>query len=212
MKFTKIIAKVLGLLGIILAVGTVYVSLNALNAPPIMIRQPKGAVDCAELLMHTICDGDFEKAGKLLYGSPSLGSAPEKGENPEGMIWDAFISTISYEFPGECYASGSGVTLDVQVRSLDISSVTDSLTVRAQTLLNERVAKAVDVKEIYDENNNYREDFVAAILRDATADALKEDAKLREKTITLHLVYENGQWWVVPTAALLDLISGSVSG
>lgn len=211
MKGLKITAKVLMLVGILLAAATVYICLNALKAPPVMVEQPTGAVERAETMMNAVCQGDYGRAGKIMYGKPSLGMGPEDNDSTEGMIWNAFIESIQYEFPGECYAAPSGVALDMKVNYLDISSVTDGLKARAEELLNQRVAEAKNVSEIYDKDNNYREDFVMDILRSAAVDALAQDAKTLERTVSLRLVYENSQWWVVPEAGLMNLLSGALS-
>ena len=50
------------------------------------------------------------------------------------------------------------------------------------------------------------------MLRDVTLDALEEDAKSKEQTLTVNLVYKKGQWWVVPDQALLSAISGGIAG
>ena len=79
-----------------------------------------------------------------------------------------------------------------------------------QPELEQRVLDAVDVSEIYDENNEYREDFVMSVLKDAVADALEEDAKKMTVELTVNLSYQNGKWWVVADEALLDAISGGI--
>lgn len=93
---------------------------------------------------------------------------------------------------------------------MDVTSVTVNLKERSQTLLEQRVAEAVDVSEIYDENNEYREDFVMAVLRSAVEDALKEDARKMTVELTVKLSYQDGSWWVVADEALLDAISGGI--
>lgn len=212
MRGKKILAGVLAIIGGAIALGTFCVTMSALHTAPIMLAQSAAAVERADLMMSAVCSGDYDLAGSMMYGSPTLGSAPEDGDEAVNMIWDAFIGSFRYEFQGDCYAVDSGVALDVRVTNLDISSVTGALRGYSQAFLNERVAQAEDISEIYDEKNNYREDFVMEILRDATLRALQEDAKTQQQTITLHLVYDQDQWWIMPESALLNVLSGSVSG
>ena len=103
-----------------------------------------------------------------------------------------------------------GLAQDVSISCMDVTSVTVNLKERSQTLLEQRVAEAVDVSEIYDENNDYREDFVMAVLRDAVEDALEEDARMMTMELTVNLSYQDGKWWVVADEALLDAISGGI--
>ena len=126
------------------------------------------------------------------------------------LIWEAFQSSISYELRGDCYTTEQGLAQDVSISCMDVTSVTVNLKERSQTLLEQRVAEAVDVSEIYDENNDYREDFVMAVLRDAVEDALEEDARMMTMELTVNLSYQDGKWWVVADEALLDAISGGI--
>ena len=92
----------------------------------------------------------------------------------------------------------------------ELASLTENLRERAQTLLEQRIAQAEDTSEIYDENNEYREDFVMAALYDAAQEALEQDARTTSWELTLNLIYENGQWWIMPEPGLLVAISGGI--
>ena len=81
---------------------------------------------------------------------------------------------------------------------------------RAQALLEQRIAQAEDTDEIYDANNEYREDFVMDALYDAAREALAQDAVYISWDLTLNLIYENGQWWIMPEQALLKALSGGI--
>ena len=94
------------------------------------------------------------------------------------------------------------------VTTLDVASVTDVLRDRAQTMLQDRVAHTADADDVYDQNNEYREEFVMAVLYDAAKSALETDAKTVTYQITINLIYENGQWWIMPEEPLLEAITG----
>ena len=49
-----------------------------------------------------------------------------------------------------------------------------------------------------------------AVLLDAAKDAIREDAAEKTLELTVYLNYQNGDWWVIADAALLDAISGGV--
>lgn len=210
MKFSKFMAVLFGMLGIALAVFTVRLGFRALDAKPQLVRAPEAARAQAEAMLEAVCEGDFASAGQMLQGQPSLGAGRPAGDAAGQLVWDAFMDSLSYEFSGACYATDSGVAWDVRLTGLDISSVTEVLRDRSQTLLAQRVAQAENISEIYDENNDYREDFVMDVLLDAVAAALEEDAEYITKDITLNLVYLQGQWWIVPEDGLLEAISGGI--
>lgn len=201
-----------GLLGIVLLTATLFLCLHGLDASAVLLTAPEDALRQSEAMMEAVAQGDFAAAGARMQGQPDLGADREPADEVGKMIWAAFLDSIRYEFTGECYATDSGIARDMTVETLDISSVTASLRQRSQTLLNRRVAAAEDVEQIYDENGDYREDFVMEVLHDAARQALEEDAVTVSREITLNLVYRQGQWWVVPDAALLSAISGGIAG
>ena len=102
------------------------------------------------------------------------------------------------------------IIVDSTVTCLDLNSVTGSLRERSQALLEERIANTTDLTEIYDENNDYREDVVMEVLYEAAREALAEDAVMVTVELTVNLKYQDGKWWVVADKALLDAISGGV--
>ena len=212
MKRTKILSGIFGVLGLLLAVVCVYLSLTRLQAQPVLVDIPEDAQQHAQNLMEAICRGDYDQAGQMLYGTPDLGVDREATDEVGQMIWKAFIESLEYEFVGDFYATDTGIARDVSISTLVISSVTETLGQRSQALLEHRVANARDISQIYDENNDYREDFVMNVLYDAAYQSLQEDARYESRTITLNLVYRQGQWWVMPDTALLRVTSGGTAG
>jgi hypothetical protein len=108
------------------------------------------------------------------------------------------------------HATDSGISLNVTVRAMDLSSVTANLGDRARVMMEQRIAEAEDTDDIYDENNDFREEFVMDSLYRAAQEALEQDARQTSWELTLNLVYENGQWWIMPEQDLLRAISGGV--
>lgn len=211
MKIARFFAWIFGLLGTALMVGSIGLCLVSLDAPVELKEVPAGAVECAETLMEAIDSGDYAAASRVMYGQPDLGVDRKPAEETGVMIWDAFIGSISYEFKGDCYATDSGIARDATITAMDIPSVTAALSQHAHSLLTARVESAEDMAELYDEENNFREDLVADVLSEAVVRALAENAELVTRDVTLNLICRDGQWWVVPDQALLQAISGGVA-
>lgn len=190
-------------LGLVLAMGN-------RDAKPVLLTSPDAARTQITQTMDALCEGDYETAGKHLYGKPDLGMDREAGEPVGNLVWDAFVQSLSYELSGDCYTTDTGLAQNVVIRGLDIDSVTATLGDRSQALLEERVEEAKDPSELYDENNDFREDLVMEVLYEAAQQALEQDAAEKTWEITVNLVYENGQWWVLPETALLQAISGGI--
>lgn len=210
----KWIAKIFGLLfalaGLAVAAFTVKLSLDNLTSIPVLLAPVEEAERQAVKLMDAVTAGDYATAEALILGNPKLGVDRDPADAAGVMIWKAFVESYDYELVGESYATDSGIAQNVKVSYLDIGSVTANLRERSQTLLEERVAQAEDVEQIYDENNDYKEAFVMDVLSDAVTDALKEDAKMTGMEFTLNLVYRNGDWVVVSDSALMTAISGGI--
>lgn len=212
MKTRRVLSGLLSVLGMALAVGTIWIVIRGVDAAPVMLMRPDSAVDRVQTLLDAVCDGDYETASEMLYGTPGLGARPEDSSPAVDLLWDAFLDSLEYALPGECYATDSGVAMDVRIRSLDISGVMDGLDSRAQALLNQRIAAAENATDLYDENNDFRQELIAEVLQEAVRQALAENKTFQEQTISLQLVYEQGQWWVMPETALLNVLAGSISG
>lgn len=210
----KWIAKIIGLIFILAAVAvagfTVDVTKNNLDSIPVLLAPVEEAEAQAQALMDAVARGDYAAAEKLILGNPKLGVDRDPADAVGVMIWDAFVESYSYEMVGDSFATDSGIAQNVKVSYLDIGSVTKNLRERSQVLLETRVAQAEDVDEIYDENNEYKEEFVMEVLKDAVMDALEEDAQMTGAEFTLNLVYRDGNWVVVSDSALMAAISGNV--
>lgn len=212
MKKRRIISNLLTALGLAAAVGTIWIVALALRAEPVMLLQPDGAADRAGDLMHAVCTGDYETASGMLYGRPSMGTCPEDSSPSVNLLWAAFQDSLEFDFAGDCYATDTGLAIDVNIRSLNILSVMEGLDSRAEILLNQRIAAAESSAEIYDEDHNFRAELIEEVLQEATQQALEENKQYQTQTIPLHLVYDGGQWWVMPDSDLMNVLSGSVPG
>lgn len=210
MKISKLFSGLFALLGIAVSALTVLLCLNVLDKTPILLQEPHAAVSRVDKLFQSICHDDYEQASSLLYGTPDLGSgAPDSGA-VSTMIWEAYVDSLGYELYGDCTPTQDGLTQQVRISYLDISSVTDGLQERSRVLLQQRISQAEDVEQIYDENNEYRQDFVDAVVTDATREALTQDARYVEAELTIHLVFDQGQWWILADEELMQAISGGI--
>ena len=210
MKLAKFVGALFGLVGTVLMVGTVAVCLMSLDAPVKMVEYPQAAVERSEEMMEAVAKGDFSAAAQVMYGQPELGADREPQDEVGQLIWAAFVDSIAYEFEGECYPTDSGIGRKATITTLEIPSVTENLRDRSQKLLTARVETATDVTQLYN-GEEFREDVVMEVLKEAVQQALREDARTVSQDVNMNMIYRDGQWWVVPDQALLKAISGGVS-
>ena len=210
MKVAKLIAALFGVAGVCAAALCVHLAFSNRNASPVLVEQPESAREQVEVMMEAVRRNDYAAASRVIKGSPVFGADREPADAVSAMIWKAFVESVSYELVGELYATDSGVAQNIVVTTLDMGSVTANLKERSEEMLEERVSEAEDPDEVYDENNEYREDFVMQVLYDAAVEALEEDAETVRYEVTINMIYENGEWWIVPDSSLLSAITGGV--
>ena len=208
----KCTAAVLALLSLTAAVFGVYVAVTNRNSAPVLLQPSQAAIDTADAMLRAVSDGDYKAAAQYILGSTDLGVDRQAKDEVGVLLWDAYQESLEYTPAGESFATDSGVARNYTVRYLDVNAVMGTLRERSQSLLEKRVAEADNMAEVYDENNEYREEFVMEVLYDSAVQALKEEASYVEDSFTVNLVHREGKWWVVADDALKRAISGSLAG
>ena len=206
----KLLSLIFVVIGIAAAVAAVNLGLSNKDADPVLLAPPEEAKMQVVGMMDAVCAGDFAGASTYMLGQPDLGVDREATDPVGVLIWDAFCDSMSYELVGDCYGTEEGLAQNVTMSWLDITSVTAVLKERSLALLEQRVEAAEDLDDIYDEDFQYRDDFVMEVLYDAAVAALKEDATTMTTDVTVNIVYQNETWWVVADRNLLDAISGGI--
>jgi len=206
----KLLSLIFIIIGIAAAVAAVNLGLTNKDADPVLLVPPEEAKLQVVGLMDAVCAGDFAEASTYLQGQPDLGVDREASDPVGVLIWNAFCDSMSYELVGECYGTEEGLAQDLSISCLDITSITAVLKERSQTMLEQRVEEAEDLDDVYDENLQYREDFVMSVLYDAAEVALEEDAITMTTDLTVNMIYQNETWWIISDRNLLDAISGGI--
>lgn len=212
MKVRSVGSCFFALLAGLFAAAVIAAAIFCRDQKPVLLSQPEAAVHRAKALMDAVCNGDFSRAETMLLGNPELGADRIPEDAVGAMIWDAYVKSLDYELAGEMYATDTGIAQDVKLISMELATATEHLSRRARELLNEEIAAAEDVSELYDENNAYREDLVMEILQEAARQALEEDVRYTYQVFPLQLVYRDHQWWGLADQAFLNAVSGGVTG
>ena len=174
-----------------------------------VIRElPQEAVEISETFAQALNEGDLAAAARYIYGQPNLGveGAPEDPETK--VVWNAFAESLSFAYTGKCQVLEAGLARTASVTALDVAGVMEKLPERAQTLVNQKIASAENITEVYDESGSFREELVGEILQQALQQSLGQDAQTLTREVTVKLIHRDGKWWVVPDQALLQILSG----
>ena len=208
MKIARFFSVIFAVFGFLLLLGSLALCLFSLNAPVRVLELPQEAVQVSEAFAQALNDGDLESAAGLMYGQPDLGVSGVP-ENPESaLLWEAFCGSIAFDFTGEWAVEQDALVRTGSLTNLDVSVILGKLPERVQALLDQRIASAESLTEIYDEQNDFREELVEEILQEALQQALAQDAQTVTRDVTLKLVNREGRWWVVPHQNLLQILSG----
>ena len=206
----KLLSLIFIIIGIAAAVAAANIGMTNKEADPVLLMPPEDAKLQVVGMMDAVCSGDFAAASTYLQGQPDLGVDREPSDPVGVLIWNAFRDSMSYELVGDCYGTEAGLAQNLTFSCMDITSVTAVLKERSLALLEKRVEEAEKLSDVYDENMQYREDFVLSVLYDAAVAALEEDAGTMTTELTVNMVYQNETWWIIADRNLLDAISGGI--
>lgn len=211
MKNAKKLSRLFAVIAALLILATIlgYVSFH--KAPPVIGISLEKAESSTQLLMEAICRGDYATAGEIFYGKPELQWDRDGATQLGDQLWQAYSSTMSWEFSGDCYTTGSGIFRDVTVKVLDIPALGPKIQQRFELLMEPHLTDARYDSEAFDENGVLRQDFAAEMLRQAAEQILRETPAFVTHQISLQLVFHEGQWWVMPEDSVVDLVAGVLS-
>jgi hypothetical protein len=208
MKIARFFAYSFACIGTVLLLGSMGFFLWNRNAEVRIGKLPEGAVAVADDFAQALDDGDLEAAAKLMYGQPDLGVGIQPADREAAFLWEAFCDSIAFELTGSWQVEQSCLVRTGTLTNLDVSTILGKLPERVQSLLDQKIAAAEELSEIYDAENEFREDLVDAVLKEALSQTLAQDGKMVTREVTIKLVSRDGAWWVVPHQNLLQILSG----
>ena len=216
MKMKKLLGSLLAVVGLCIAITTVFVAFGNLETPSVLVTQDEAARVRITAMMDAFCRGDYTAAQTMLQGKTDLGLDREPADEVGKVVWEAFCSSMTYRLVGDCYASDQGLAQDIVITTMDIDAVMDYVEANSKIVFEQRVNDFIssggDRDELYDEENKYRTEFVMAVVCDVAREAVANNTATCQSAVTLHLVWEDGQWFIEPSEALVEAISGGVSG
>ena len=208
MKIARFFAYIFACIGMVLLIGSMGFFLWNRNAPVRVRELPQQAVSVSDDFVRALNAGDLEAAARLMYGQPDLGVSGTPADRETALVWEAFRSSIVMELTGEWTVEQSALVRSGTIACLDVSSVLGRLPEQVQSLLDQKIAAAETLSEIYNEQNEFREELVDRVLAEAVQQALSQDARTVTREVTVKLVNRDGGWWVVPHPDLLQIPTG----
>ena len=210
MKLSKLAAGLFAAVGTVLLIGSIVLCFVGLNRPSEGIQPPEAAQNCADAVLEAIDSGDFSGAAERFYGQPALGLDREPATAAGKQLWNAYRDSAAVETAGSCYVAGTEICQDAAVTTIDLSAVAAQLDSRAAALLSQMLAEAEDPAQLLGENREIPQNLKDQTLTQALTEALAAPDTVTRQ-VTLKLVQQDGQWWALPDAALLDVLSGGLN-
>ena len=209
MKISKLASAVFAVAGTVLLIGSVVMSFVALGRPTTALEPTREANDVAQSVLSALDHGDLSKVGTYFYGAPALGLDREPATAEGKQIWNAYRDSITVTADEGCYGEGAAIYQTAQVTVLDMVEALSRLDEEAAALLNQKVETAEDPAALLDENGEVPQTLKDELRAQALTQVLA-DAKTVTTQITFQLMEQDGQWWVLPDQAMLDVLSGAV--
>lgn len=198
------------LFGLLLCLIAFFLLCTALRGKPVLKIDTEPVLSACENALDAAAAGDYEALEPFLSESLALGSSPARDRTAAGILWDAYLKSLSYEIISDPYAVGTHMAVDVRVSCLDMDAVAGSLKALTPEVLVQK-ASGLPEAQVYDSAHNYQPDFLAQVLVQSATRALKEIDTPITHDLTVQLSRENGSWKVVPTDGFLSLLSGFIS-
>lgn len=204
-KISSIVLSIMGFLSIIAGISTVF---WGLQADPMILREPEKAKQCAEEFLQAINDGSLAEAADYLPDPSALGEVSEDADPIAALIWDTYRTQLDAELVSGLYTTADGLCIDMKLTALDVGDAVEKIGTLAVERMQERVAAASDMSELYGDDGQYRPELVDNVLQQAALETLMCDLPTVTTSITLHLTQSGEAWKVIPDRALINALSG----
>ena len=204
-KISSIVLSIMGFLSIIAGIIAVF---WGLQAEPVILREPEKAKQCAEGFLKAINDGSLAEAADYLPDPSVLGEVPEDADPIAALIWDTYRTQLEAELVSGLYTTADGLCMDMELTAPDVDDAVEKIGTLAVERMQERVAAASDMSELYGDDGQYRPELVDNVLQQAALETLMCDLPTVTTGITLHLTQSGEAWKVIPDRALINALSG----
>ncbi len=203
----KRVAVGFGICAAALALAVVMLCVFCRNASPLVFGGTRKATRQVSKLLSDVNTADVEVLTSYFPEDTDL----ERMYSLNNPVADALTrevwKSLSFEIEREAYGADSALAVDVKLRAMDAGKTLEKAKEKVRPLVSEKVKKAESLDAIFDADNQYKEEFLNAVLLEALDDALK-NPEMREQTITVYVRKESGRWEILPEDSFINVLSG----
>lgn len=205
------INTVWAVVAIVIAAAAMILCIFALNVGTIVSKTSGNPQDTVSGFFEAAMAGNNEKAAKYLENYSSLGLENEPDTEEGKAILSALRASWGYTLRGEPEIDKLHATQKVAVRYLDLKGVEADAESRVDGILN-GIAQSRPRDELYDESNQYLQSVTDEVYSTAVAEALENaESHYSSKEVEIELDYTDGEWKMIMSPELLNLMLGGVS-
>lgn len=204
-KISSIVLSIMGFLSIIVGIIAIFCGLQA---EPVILREPEKARQCAEGFRKAINEGSLTEAAEYLLDPSALGEVPVDVDPVAALVWDTYRAQLDAKAISGLYTTADGLSMDMELTALDVNDAVEKIGSLAVERMQERVAVASDMSELYGDDGQYRSELVDDVLQQAALETLMSDLPTVTISMTLHLAQSGHTWKVIPDQSLINALSG----
>lgn len=205
------ITGILSKIGVLCIVAAIIISISMKNTPSKLMGSIDSACAQIELFMEAFCRDDFAAMNQCLLNDDQIEATEIPLTGVSGVLRNAYLDTMMYEFTGDCFASEFALCQTVTVQVLDIPCVLRDLI--------ENYQRTFGVEVTLTENNDFvvvlpdgsQKDFFSMVTVEFAEQLLEKHAYYHKINITFEQVYKNGQWKILLNEDVMNLLTGGIN-
>lgn len=178
-----------------------------------VLGQKGEPAETAGLFFNALCLREWEEASRYVLGEPELDLSVYPEDELEREIWVAYQQSWSWSLGEGARTGADSAWQRVSFSSLRPALLSEGLTEEVQAILALRVDETDDLSAVYAADGQFRAEVVEAALRQAVEERLNTPERyVSAAELTLHLLYRDGRWQILPEEELWELLSGAEGG
>ena len=175
---------------------------------PVYTKTEGNPCDVITSFFDSIISGNYSSACDNLAEYSDIGLDVKPDDVVSAKMIDALRTSYDYELVGDCIINGLSASQKVRIRYLDLSKMSSDL----QQNTNETIRLMVDShlkNEIYDEDGNYRNDFISEAYSEAVDIALShKNDYYSYSMIDIDMSYKSNHWLIYSSPELFAALCG----
>lgn len=181
--------------------GTVPVIFGDSNAPQATVT---GFFDA-------LIQEDYELCADFVSGYASLGFDNTPDRESERMVYEALLSSYSFQILGDTELSSNGIYQPVLFTALKVDRLSDNINARFMSTIENCMNEYDDYSAMYDDNGQYSDQLIETAMVDILSELLEHPERYYvTEELRLELTFEQGEWRLVLSSELVKALTGNI--